>query len=80
MLEDLAQRWADGCVWAHPDQSYTEYSSYGQNIHAVTDLKNDKAEEWAQGWYEEKNKYTYSAFGQLPGVGHYTQVSLVIKD
>ncbi|PIK54830.1 hypothetical protein BSL78_08259 [Apostichopus japonicus] len=74
-LQDIAQRWADKCLWQHGRPSDV-VGSYGQNLWAIKYPGVPKAESVVKGWDDEKHDYNLStnACKQGKQCGHYTQV------
>ncbi|XP_052276294.1 cysteine-rich venom protein latisemin-like [Dreissena polymorpha] len=72
-IANLAQRWAENCVWGH-DTNDTDIGrfSFGQNIaQSSGNLDWNKA---ISNWANEKNVYTYNGDNGGKVVGHYTQI------
>ena len=74
-LADMAQEWADSCVWEHgqPARSSLPYDPVGQNLYYVGGGSMD-IESGIQAWYDEKKDYKYDTGVCLNVCGHYTQV------
>jgi len=83
-LGQLAQEWADRCVYEHrPPSSYNPqdygFSSVGENIWAFSDDSNTIPDKPIQDWFDEKRYYHYNSnYCSKEPCGHYTTVSTVV--
>ncbi|XP_046549468.1 GLIPR1-like protein 1 isoform X1 [Haliotis rubra] len=74
-LAQMAQGWAERCVWDHSENRYNrlpQYNYIGENLYAATDLPS--AETAVGNWAEEIKYYTFSSGYCSKVCGHYTQV------
>lgn len=74
-LQDIAQRWADNCMWEHGQPSDVT-RHYGQNMWAIAHPGQVKPEGIIASWENEKHFYNFSENSCEQGrkCGHYTQV------
>ena len=80
-LAQLAQTWADNCVWGHGqpqfDPATVGYEDIGQNIYYYSPYYLSSPTAVVQKWFNEKSDYNYGSLSCAAGetCTHYTQVS-----
>jgi len=80
-LAQMAQEWADTCVYQHrPSSSYNPqdygFKSIGENIWAWSVPQKQIPEDPIDDWFNEKQYYDYnSGYCYQEPCGHYTTVS-----